>query len=345
MANNDQNEFPMPVDGDEGKRRTARHLPTFFRTDQNKKFLGGTLDPLTQPGKLSRINAYVGRKDIPNYVSSDGYVDEQSTPRTYYQLEPAYVYQDPVTDEVGWHVDYIDYMNSLKYFGAPIGNHSKLNRQEAYTWDPHIDWDKFTNFREYYWLPNGPDPITIIGELESVTSTYTVTLKQQGDNSTYQFSPSAIPDGLVSNPRLTLYRGVTYKFLIDAPGKSFSIKTQAEASDSFFYNIGVDHQRVERGMITFEIPKEAPDLLYYIDNRDIKTVGMFDIKDITESVTLNVESEILDKRTYKSSTGVELVNGMKLKFAGQISPSKYANDFWYVEGVGLRIKLRTVFCL
>jgi hypothetical protein len=339
MANNDQNEFPMPVNGDEGKRRTARHLPTFFRTDQNKKFLGGTLDPLTQPGKLSRINAYVGRKDIPNYVSSDGYVDEQSTPRTYYQLEPAYVYQDPVTDEVGWHVDYIDYMNSLKYFGAPIGNHSKLNRQEAYTWDPHIDWDKFTNFREYYWLPNGPDPITIIGELESVISTYTVTLKQQGDNSTYQFSPSAIPDGLISNPRLTLYRGVTYKFLIDAPGKSFSIKTQAEASDSFFYNIGVDHQRVERGMITFEIPKEAPDLLYYIDNRDIKTVGMFDIKDITESVTLNVESEILDKRTYKSSTGVELVNGMKLKFAGQISPSKYANDFWYVEGVGLRIKL------
>jgi hypothetical protein len=93
MSQNNQDEFPINV-GPESKtdRKTAQHLPSFFRTDSNKKFLGGTLDPLTQPGKLTRINSYIGRRDIPNYNFSDNYIDEDTNTRQYYQLEPAYVY-------------------------------------------------------------------------------------------------------------------------------------------------------------------------------------------------------------------------------------------------------------
>ena len=150
MANNDQNENGIPISVTAlNKRASADHLPRYFRTDQNKKFFGGTLDPLIQPGKLTRINDYIGRKDVPNYSDSDNYVTEGSFPRQYYQLEPAYVYENPVTKEVEWYTDYIDYINTLRYFGAPVGNHSKLNKVESYAWDPYIDWDKFVNFREY----------------------------------------------------------------------------------------------------------------------------------------------------------------------------------------------------
>jgi hypothetical protein len=339
MANK-QNEYPIPTTlEDQNKRQTARHLPSFFRSDKNKKFLGGTLDHLTQPGKLTRINAYVGRKDIPNYkFGSDNYIEETSMPRQYYQLETSYSYQDPLTKEVKWYVDYIDYINSLKYFGAPVGNHSRLNKQEAYAWDPHIDWDKFVNFREYYWLPAGPDPITIYGELESVTSTYAVTLQAQGDNSTFLFNYNKAL-AAISNPRLTLYRGMTYKFTINTPGKQFCIKTDKVTGDSYFYNIGVSQQKISSGTITFTVPFESPDLLYYLDNLDLNTLGIFDIKDKIEASSLDVEAEIVGKATYTSSAGIELINGLKLNFSGQVTPSEYSSGFWYVDGVGTSIQL------
>jgi len=336
MAQEDNNELPVPISlDDQSNRKTYRHLPAFFRTDSNKKFLGGTMDVFTQPGSLTRLSSFVGRRDIPNYSFDDTYIQETSTPRQYYQLEPSYVNENDVTGEVNWYGDYIDYINSLKYFGANVSNHSKLNKAEAYTWNPHVDWDKLANYREYYWLPNGPDPVTIYGELEKQDSEFTITSIDQGDNIGYIFTP----DGLTVNPRLTLYRGLTYRFNINTPNKFFSIKTQIQEGDSYFYDIGVSDRKVEVGTIVWTIPYEAPDILYYMDNDDKNTFGIIDIKNIDEARRLDVESEIVGKRTYTNSFGIEFINGLKVKFEGQITPKEYLEDFWYVEGVGDRIKL------
>ena len=53
---------------------------------------------------------------------------------------------------------------NLAVFGANTDNHSRLNSQETYAWNPSIDWDKFVNFREYYWMPNGPISIPVRGQ-------------------------------------------------------------------------------------------------------------------------------------------------------------------------------------
>ena len=336
MAQDNQNEFSIK-EGLESRmvRHTARHLPSFFRTDPNKKFLGGTLDPLTQPGKLTRINSYVGRRDIPNYKFDDNYEEEASNARQYYQLEPSFVYDNTSSNTVDWSADYIDYMNSLKYFGASLGNHSNLNKSEAYSWDPNIDWDKFVNYREYYWLPNGPDTVTIYGESESIVSTYSVTSRFDVDNIVYIFSP----DGLSANPRLTLYRGQTYKFKINAVGYPFCIKSNPIAGPSYFYNSGVSNQLTENGILEFTVPHEAPSLLFYLNNNDINTVGMIDIKNIDEASYLDVDLTISGKKTFTSSNGIKFINGLKIKFSGKVSPEKYATGEWYVEGVGNKIKL------
>jgi len=343
MAQNNQDEFPINV-GLESQtiRETARHLPSFFRTDSNKKFLGGTLDPLTQPGKLTRINSYVGRRDIPNYLFSDNYVVETTNARQNYQLEPSYVYEDAVTGKVNWYADYNDYMNSLRYFGAFTGNHSNLNKSEAYSWDPNIDWDKFVNYREYYWLPNGPDTITIYGENESIVSTYLVTGRLDNDNSVYIFSPTVnniTSTGLVANPRLTLYRGQTYTFNISATGYPFCIKTRPETGTGYFYNNGVSAQSVQNGTVTFTVPYEAPSVLYYLNNNDVNSVGTIEIADIKDATFLDIDLTISGKKTFTSANGIEFINGLKIKFEGNIVPAKYAVDTWYVEGVGERIKL------
>ena len=49
--------------GNNEYRRTVQHLPAFYRTDTNQRFLSSTLDPLVQKGTLERLDGYIGRQD------------------------------------------------------------------------------------------------------------------------------------------------------------------------------------------------------------------------------------------------------------------------------------------
>ncbi|MGY8866414.1 MAG: hypothetical protein ACKVJK_12410, partial [Methylophagaceae bacterium] len=217
MAKNDQNESALPVPGQNNKITASDFLPKFFRTQANKKFLQGTLDQLIQPGVAEKINGYYGRTTAKAYKVTDNYIDDVSANRTNYQLEPATVIKDNY-DNITFYKDYNDYIGQLGVYGASVDNHSRLNSQETYAWNPSIDWDKFVNFREYYWMPNGPLSVQVRGQSRDVVSTYTVTTEDQGDNIAYIFN-----DGLIRNPELNLYRGQTYRFEIDAPGHPMSI--------------------------------------------------------------------------------------------------------------------------
>ena len=392
MAKNDQNESALPVPGQNNKITASDFLPRFFRTQANKKFLQGTLDQLIQPGVAEKINGYYGRTTAKAYKTSDNYVDDVTADRTNYQLEPAAVIKDNY-DNVTFYKDYNDYIGQLNVFGANTANHSRLNNQETYAWNPNIDWDKFVNFREYYWLPNGPLSIPVAGQSRDIVSTYTVTTEDQGDNIAYVFN-----DGLTRNPNLKLYRGQTYRFEIDTPGHPMAIAisrtftpgtailtagTEGLRADGLFdavlygneydqgefiilpssgsvtFNeddnvstlypdgirkLGEEGEEVavayiENGTIEFTIPFNSPDKLYYISKNAVDTSGIIRIYDVEENTFLNVKDEILGKKTYTSSNGVELSNGMKIRFQGDVEPSIYATNDWYVEGVGDKIKL------
>jgi len=392
MAKNDQNESALPVPGQNNKITASDFLPKFFRTQANKKFLQGTLDQLIQPGVAEKVNGYYGRTTAKAYKATDNYIDDVTSDRTNYQLEPATVIKD-VYDNVTFYKDYNDYIGQLNVFGANTANHSRLNSQETYAWNPNIDWDKFVNFREYYWLPNGPVSIPVRGQSRDVVSTYTVTTEDQGDNVAYVFN-----DGLTRNPNLKLYRGQTYRFEIDAPGHPMAIAisrtftpgtailtagTEGLRADGLFdatlygneydqgeyiilpssgsvtfadddnvstlypdgiRKLGEEGEQVaiayiEKGTIEFTIPMNAPDRLYYISKNAVDTSGLFRIYDIEENAFLNVEEEILGKKTYLSANGVGLSNGMKIRFQGDVTPAQYETNDWYVEGVGDKIKL------
>jgi len=213
MSNNNQNEYSLPVPGD-SERKTSNLLPKFFRTTANINFLQATLDQLTQPGTAEKLSGYFGRKHAKSYnTTTDNYIGDISLDRENYQFEPATVIEDNLGN-VKFYGDYIDYINSISNFSGSVANHSKLNSQESYAWNPGIDWDKFVNFREYYWIPEGPQPVAIQGQERGIESTYTVTLEEDDDNFAYVFSPN----GFSRNPNLKLYRGQTYKFEIDTPG-------------------------------------------------------------------------------------------------------------------------------
>ena len=213
---NDQKEFPLPNNG-KGNQKSVALLPKYFRTQTNQKFLESTLDQMVQPGVAEKLNGFIGRKESKAYVADDSYINEISNDRKNYQLEPSLVIKNDLGNYT-FRKDYIDYINQIANFGGNSQNQDSLNAQEYYAWNPNIDLDKVVNFREYYWLPNGPQIISIAGQSRGVESTYTVELFNNADNLAYIFSP----DGQTQLPSLTLYRGQTYTFEINSSKPAWS---------------------------------------------------------------------------------------------------------------------------
>ena len=175
-----QDENGIPVNGD-NKRKSADLLPRYFRTTANKKFLSSTIDQLIQPGQIEKVDGYIGRRDSKAFKSTDSYVPDVSADRENYQLEPVATISDNL-DNTTYYGDYRDYVNASKIRNTNNANHSLYNAQEYYAWDPHINWDKFVNFREYYWLPAGPDEVPVYGNAREVKSTFAVKRQDNVDN-------------------------------------------------------------------------------------------------------------------------------------------------------------------
>ena len=182
---NDQTDSPLPAGGD-SNRKSVDLLPKYFRTQANKKILSSTIDQLVQPGTAEKVNGYMGRKNAKAFKAGDTYIADVTQQRQDRQLEPATVSVDDLGN-VNFFADYADYVNQVNNFSGNNKDQSKLNSQEYYAWNPNIDWDKFTNFREYYWLPNGPQTVSVFGKSLEEVSTYTVTTEDQGDNVVYKF--------------------------------------------------------------------------------------------------------------------------------------------------------------
>jgi len=357
MAFDDNQTDPtLPAGNKSYRRESVNHLPKYYRSEFNKKFLHATLDQMIQPGSVEKISGFYGRKTAKAFNhKTDIYVGDISDDRENYQLEPALVIKDDLGN-VNFYADYIDFVNAVKIQNAPTSKQNLLNSAESYAWDPHIDWDKFVNFRNYYWLPNGPETITVYGQSKEIKSQIKIELSNNVDNFTYIFTP----DGLTNNPTLTLFRGQTYRFLVNAPNYPIAFVskitftpgreyTDPTDNTSLIYKNGITNfdedgnvirdNFIENGFIEFTVPQTAPDNLYYISKEDPNLSGMIKIYDLIENTEINVEKEILGKAFYTTSQGWDLSNGMKLNFVGDVTPAKYSNGEWYVEGVGDEIIL------
>ena len=206
-------------------RNTTELLPVVFQTPANKKFMEGVVDPLVQPGVLQKIVGYIGRRYGKTYNGKDVYLDTDETLRSRYQLEPGVISKSQ--EKIDSFYDYLDLKNQLKFFGNQEDRDDIITDQTHYSWNPPIDWDKFINYREYYWQPSGPLSVPVFGQRASVTSRYTVSL---GVQSSYVFSP----DGFTNNPTLVLYRGQTYSFKVNAPREGFVIRTNFDTGSIRF---------------------------------------------------------------------------------------------------------------
>ena len=327
-------------------RRSVAQLPSYYRTDSNERFLSSTLDQLIQPGALERLDGYVGRQYAYTRKNTDSYISATNEARTDYQLEPAVTYTDKDTssvnpeDQVKFSATYDDYINQLNYFGGKTDNHDRLNREYVYAWNPAIDYDKLINYREYYWLPEGPNPILI--STVGTGSTSEIKVVNSGSDA-YQFSTYST----TNNPTITLYRGNTYKFILNSAGHPFNIMTEpfktgiaVDGSTSVIYTNGVTGNGTGVGTVTFTVPDTSPDVLYYQCGTHASMHGIFQIKTVSATTTIDVAKTIVGANNYTSASGVQFSNGMKIKFGSNVTDTAtYSGKEFYIEGVGNSITL------
>jgi hypothetical protein len=188
-------------------KKSVNLLPEYLRTDKNSKFLSSTIDQFIQTPQVERLDGFVGSKITPNYnPSTDFYLDELSSLRNNYSLEPALIFKDAnnnITDVVA----YDDLINELGIQGGKNTNLDSIFNSKFYSYDPLIDWDKLINFTDYYWLPTGPDIIVLLDvELSDIVS-----------NATY-----AMPNGyMLSNGMKIEVAGTVY--LVEGVGSSIKL--------------------------------------------------------------------------------------------------------------------------
>jgi len=90
-------------------------------------------------------------------------------------------------------------------------------------------------------------------------------------------------DGVGNNPTLTLFRGTTYRFSVSGSFAKFTnpffIRTEARSGfiQGFDYNDGVINNGDDFGNITFTVPFNAPNELYYVSQNSPQMVGKFNI--------------------------------------------------------------------
>ena len=258
---------------------TLNFLPETFRSSTNRRFLGATVDQLTADAVNVPVNGYIGRTFAPTYKLGDNYVPEPTTDRAHYQLEPSVVVKDANGDIV-LNSNYLDLLQSVKNNGGVNDNHNRLFSNTSYNYNGHFDYDKFVNYHNYYWLPNGPVPVVVTSANTPLAGNYTVNRNNTVNG--YTFS------GITSHPnqQLTLVRGGTYTFNINQPGHNFWIQSKPGIngvdpnvpSISTREIFGVTNNGASTGAITFNVPLKTAQDFY---------IGMPTVASVNAAVTFN----------------------------------------------------------
>jgi len=208
--------------------RSVEFLPPIFQTPVNDQFLSATLDQLIQNPQFVQTQGFIGRKVGPGVNANDKYVIEPTQIRNNYQLEPGVVQIDPADSRrVIDAITYPGINDALQLQGAYTNNADRLYTSDYYTWDPFVDFDKFVNYAQYYWLPGGPLAVDVSATSVPLSDSFTVTR----ENGVYTFSGIS-----GNNPSLTLARRGRYTFNV-AQNQSETVNFRVTNNDTSSWNV------------------------------------------------------------------------------------------------------------
>jgi hypothetical protein len=303
--------------------RTLNFLPEIFKTPTNAQFLAATLDQIVDQPSTKKIEGYIGSKFGYGINAKNYYVTEPTKTRTDYQLDPGIVLTDANKNTPKDFISYPGIIDSLKVNGGVTNNNNRLFESQFYSWDSFTDLDKVINFNQYYWLPLGPESVTVSSETVFSAIDYIV----QDIINGYSIYPVGSSAGS-TNPTLTLLRGGTYTFAVNqdsefwiqgVPGVTGFSPTQPNLQTREVY--GVSNNGISQGVVTFTVPfKNAQDEYNFPGNNLVSVVSTLPF------------AEVNGKRLSElgSIDGITALNGLTVMFynTGVSNEIGYVSNFF-----------------
>ena len=120
----------------------------------------------------------------------------------------------------------------------------------------------FSTFNDYVFIQDGLNVTGVTTSTDKeIYNQFDITNNGSG---AYQFAATGIGFTVArDNPTLYLTKGKNYRFSVNASGHPFFIKTVNSTGVGNSYNDGVTNNGAAVGIITFKVPYDAPDILYY----------------------------------------------------------------------------------
>lgn len=203
-------------------------------------------------------NAISGTAKFTKRVSGETLVSISLTGTTVGVSSPAHIHLNTAAQGGAIAIDLTSIIGAT---GKSETSVSKLNNGTTITYDELLNFNGYINVHQ-----SASNLATIIAQgniganaVNSNIVNYDIT---NIGSSSYLFNGGGLTNG--NNPGLTLQRGKTYSFTVNAPGHPFLIKTVQTTGSANGYNNGVTNNGASSGVISFTVPSNAPNTLYYI---------------------------------------------------------------------------------
>ena len=140
---------------------------------------------------------------------------------------------------------------------------------------------------------------------------------------TFRFLVAGDPPGIgftqnTDNPEIYVARGQKYEFHLDSGGFPFYLKTQPTADLNNQYSDGVTNNGAQVGVVTFKVPFNSPNILYYQASNVAGMGGTIYVDNDNKTYTVGVltVSQFLDSDTQADFeqiyvSGIGTINNLK----------------------------------
>lgn len=223
-----------------------------------------TLNPVSN-------NAISGTAKFTKRVSGEALVSIALTGTTAGVTSPAHIHLNSVAQGGGIAID-LAAVNGAT--GKSETSVSKLNSGAAISYDQLLTFNGYINVHL-----NAANLATIIAQGNIGANAGNTTVVNYNvintGSSSYVFNGGGLSNA--SNPGLTLQRGKTYTFTLNVPGHPFLLKTANVTGTGSAYNDGVTNNGASSGVVTFAVPTNAPNTLFYICEFHSSMVGTITI--------------------------------------------------------------------
>lgn len=147
--------------------KNINKLPAILQTTATKNFFESTVDQLFSKANVENIQGFIGSPRGRDVGAQGAYLQEVTATKRFYGLSPTVNTLNPESGDSENLIFYDELIDILDTYGVDVRNHNKIFSENYAGFLPPIDIDKFVNYPEYYWYPEGPSAIEVSGTLES----------------------------------------------------------------------------------------------------------------------------------------------------------------------------------